>query len=107
MIYGAALPMNMPLANSIIIKLNQITEMIPDKSSLNEGEIAGIKKIFQEALSGGERYDAEEIESWLENEGSWNSRQIRVRIANLSHYVQSRYEQGGRFKMMPDDSCGC
>jgi len=97
----------MPLTNGIIMGLNRITEMIPDKNSLNENDITDIKKIFQDMLICGERYNTEEIESWLENEGSWHNMQVRIRIANLSHYVQSRHEQGSRFRMMSDDSCGC
>ena len=56
----------------------------------------------------GQDYNVEEIESWFENEGSWNNKDVRVRITNLSHYVQSKYEQTSRFRLVnEDESCGC
>ena len=98
----------MPLTNSVIIGLNEITSMVEDKGSLRDGEIAGIKRIFRKILGGGDRYDVEEIESWLENEGSWKSGRTRLRVVNMSHYVQSRYEQEARFRMVSDGgSCDC
>ena len=99
----------MPLTNNVIIKLNEITTIVENKESLQEGEVEEIKKIFKALLQSGERYDSEEIESWFENEGSWKNKDIRVRLANLSHYVQSKYEQLDRFRVISDnsDSCGC
>ncbi|MSV26635.1 MAG: hypothetical protein CK527_04035 [Nitrosarchaeum sp.] len=93
----------MPLTNNVIIKLNEITTLIEDKSNLNEQEISEIKLIFREILKKGERYDVDEIESWLENEGSWTNKISRVRVINLSHYIQDKYEQTSRLKIMPDD----
>ncbi|MFM9874905.1 MAG: hypothetical protein ACKVN8_00805 [Nitrosarchaeum sp.] len=93
----------MPLTNNVIIKLNEITTLIEDKSNLNEQEISEIKLIFREILKNGERYDVDEIESWLENEGSWTNKISRVRVINLSHYIQDKYEQTSRLKIMPDD----
>ncbi|MBA0908300.1 MAG: hypothetical protein ITD33_05305 [Nitrosarchaeum sp.] len=93
----------MPLTNNVIIKLNEITTLIEDKSNLNEQEISEIKLIFREILKNGERYDVDEIESWLENEGSWTNKITRVRVINLSHYIQDKYEQTSRLKIMPDD----
>lgn len=59
----------MPLTNNVIIKLNEITTMIEDKSNLKEQEIEEIKSIFRDILKSGERYDVDDIESWFENEG--------------------------------------
>ena len=65
-------------------------------------EAAEIKRIFLEILEGGEFYDVDEIEAWLQNEGSWKSKQVRMRLVNISHYAQSRHEQANRFRMIPD-----
>ena len=99
----------MPLSNGIIIRLNEITGMVVDKRSLGDLEAAEIKRIFLEILGGGEFYDVDEIEAWLQNEGSWKSKQVRMRLVNISHYAQSRHEQANRFRMIPDgsDSCSC
>ena len=51
-------------------------------------------------------YDVDEIESWFENEGTWNNKDVRMRITNISHYIQTKHEQTNKFRMMPsDDSC--
>ena len=99
----------MPLTNNVIIKLNEITTMIEDKNNLKENEIEEIKSIFKNILSSGERYDVDDIESWFENEGSWTNKTVRVRITNLSHYVQDKFDQTARLKILSDDgeSCSC
>ena len=61
----------MPLTNPVIIKLNEITTMVEDKSKLTEHEVDEIKIIFKELVQKNERYDLDEIEFWFENEGSW------------------------------------
>ena len=31
-----------------------------------------------------------------------------MRITNISHYAQTKYEQANKFRIIPDDdSCGC
>ena len=99
----------MPLTNDVIMKLNQITTLVQDKSNVENAEIEEIKSIFRNILESGQDYNVEEIESWFENEGSWNNKDVRVRITNLSHYVQSKYEQTARFRIVSsdDDSCSC
>ena len=95
----------MPLLNSTIIRLNEITTMVEDKSRLTpENEIL-IKEVFKEINEKGERYDVDEIESWFENEGSWKTKDVRNRIVNISHYAQAKFEQTNKFKIV-DDSCG-
>ena len=93
----------MPLTNNVIIKLNEITTMIGDKNNLKEGDIEEIKIIFKDILKSGERYDVDDIESWFENEGSWSNKTTRVRVINLSHYIQDKYEQTARLKIISDD----
>ena len=94
------------------MRLNEITTMVEDKSQLTpENEIL-IKEIFKEINENGERYDVDEIESWFENEGSWNTKDVRIRIVNISHYTQSKFEQTNKFRMISDscndeDSCSC
>ena len=99
----------MPLTNDVIIKLNQITTLVEDKTNLQNSEIQQIKEIFLDMLKNGQDYNVEEIESWFENEGSWKNKDVRIRITNLSHYIQSKYEQTANFRILSDgeDSCSC
>ena len=87
------------------MKLNEITTMIEDKSKLTESDITEIKSIFQNLVENNERYDIDEIEFWFENEGSWNSRESRIRIVNLSSYVQDKYQQTAHLRIISDDDC--
>ncbi len=57
----------MPLTNNVIIKLNEITTIVEDKSKLSESEVVEIKSIFKTIVESGERYDIDEIEFWFEN----------------------------------------
>ena len=97
----------MPLTNPVIIKLNEITTMIEDKSKLTESEVEEIKIIFRELVKTNERYDLDEIEFWFENEGSWKTKESRVRITNLANYVQDKYQQTAHLRIISDDDCGC
>ena len=58
----------MPLLNSTIIRLNEITMMVENKSELTPENESLIKQVFKEINEKGERYDVDEIESWFENE---------------------------------------
>ena len=97
----------LPLTNPVIIKLNEITTFVQDKSKLTEVEVGEIKKIFKELVKNGERYDVDEIEFWFENEGTWNEKESRVRITNLSSYVQDKHQQTAHLRMVTDDDCSC
>ena len=97
----------MPLTNNVIIKLNEITTIVEDKTKLTESDIDEIKSIFQNLVENNERYDIDEIEFWFENEGSWTSRESRIRIVNLSSYVQDKYQQTAHLRIISDDDCGC
>ena len=102
----------MPLLNSTIMRLNEITSQIENKSMLTSENESLIKQIFKEINEKGERYDIDEIESWFENEGSWNVKDVRTRIVNISHYAQSKFEQTNKFRIVDDscdndDSCSC
>ena len=101
----------MPLLNSTILRLNEITSLVEDKSALTLENESFIKQIFTELNESGERYDIDEIESWFENEGSWDTKNVRTRIVNISHYVQSKFEQTNKFRIVndscDDDSCSC
>jgi len=96
-----------PLTNNVIIKLNEITTLVEDKSKLSESEIDEIKSIFKTIVEGGERYNIDEIEFWFENEGSWKSKEPRIRITNLSSYIQDKYQQTAHLRVISDDDCGC
>ena len=61
----------MPLTNNVIIKLNEITTMVENKSNLSESDIEEVQSIFKNLVENNERYDIDEIEFWFENEGSW------------------------------------
>ena len=97
----------MPLTNNVIIKLNEITTMIEDKNNLREYEIEEITKIFRTLIESGERYDLDDIESWFENEGSWKNKESKVRITNLAHYIQNKFQQTLKLNIISDDDCGC
>ena len=97
----------MPLTNNVIIKLNEITTIIEDKSKLSESDISEIKSIFQNLVENNERYDIDEIEFWFKNEGSWTTEKSRIRIVNLSSYVQDKYQQTAHLRIISDDDCGC
>ena len=97
----------MPLTNNVITKLNEITMLIEDKNNLKESEIEEIKTIFKTLIENGERYDLDDIESWFENEGSWTNKASRIRITNLSHYIQNKFQQTLKLKIISDDDCNC
>ena len=97
----------MPLTNPVIIKLNEITTFVQDKSKLTGEEVVEIKKIFKELVKNGERYDVDEIEFWFENEGTWKVKEPRVRITNLSSYVQDKHQQTAHLRLISDDDCSC
>jgi len=97
----------MPLTNNVIIKLNEITTIVEDKSKLSESEIGEIKSIFKTIVESGERYNIDEIEFWFENEGSWTTRKSRIRITNLSSYIQDKYQQTAHLRIISDDDCNC
>ena len=97
----------MPLTNNVIIKLNEITMFVEDKSNLKDSEIEEIKTIFKTIIENGETYDMDDIESWFENEGTWNDKSSRIRVTNLAHYVQNKFQQKLKLKIISDDDCGC
>ena len=92
----------MPLLNTTIMRLNEITTRIKNKNQLSADDESFIKQIFREINEDGETYDVDEIESWFENEGSWKNKLVRNRITNISHYQQTRYEQNNKFRMISD-----
>ncbi len=97
----------MPLTNDVIIKLNEITTLVEDKSNLSESEVVEIKSIFKTIVDSGEKYNIDEIEFWFENEGSWTTRKSRIRITNLSNYIQDKYQQTAHLRIISEDDCGC
>ena len=99
---------SMPLLNSIIQHLNEITTTVENKNKLSDNDELMIKEIFNEMNKSGEFYDVNEIEAWFENEGSWTNKDVRVRVTNISHYTQTKYEQTNKFRIVTDDdSCSC
>ena len=98
----------MPLTNNVIIKLNEITTMISDKNSLNLEDEVFIKGIFTKLLESGENYNVDEIESWFKNEGTWKNKQSIIRITNISHYIDEKFQQSNKFQILSNDkSCDC
>lgn len=97
----------MPLTNNVIIKLNEITTMIENKDNLSESDVDEIKSIFKNLVENNERYDVDEIEFWFENEGSWKVKESKVRIVNLSNYIQDKYQQTAHLRVISDDDCSC
>lgn len=97
----------LPLTNNVIIKLNEITTFIEDKNNLQDSEIDEVKTIFKNLIQEGERYDLDDIESWFENEGSWKNKDSRNRVTNLAYYVQNKFQQTLKLKIISDDDCNC
>ena len=98
----------MPLTNNVIIKLNEITMMVPDKNSLKSEDETMIKEIFMKILESGENYNVDEIESWFVNEGTWKNKKSIIRITNMSHYIQEKFQQGNKFRIISNEnSCDC
>ena len=97
----------MPLLNSIILRLNEITTNVQNKNALTKDDESFIKQIFKDISEKGEYYDVDEIESWFENEGSWNDKDVRMRVTNISHYIQTKYENANKFRLVSEDSCNC
>lgn len=97
----------MPLTNNVIIKLNEITTIIEDKNNLTDSEIEEIKNIFKTLIQKEERFDLEDIESWFENEGSWKNKNSRTRVINLASYIQNKYQQTLKLKIISDEDCNC
>lgn len=98
----------MPLTNNVIIKLNEITTMVSNKNSLKPEDENMIKEIFMKILEWGESYNVDEIESWFENEGTWKNKKSIIRITNMSHYIQEKFQQGNKFRIISsDNSCDC
>ena len=79
--------------------------LIKDKSEITNAETDEIKKIFHDLVKDNQRYDADEIASWLKNEGSWDNKESRIRIVNLSNYIQDKYQQTSSLKIFSDDDC--
>jgi len=98
----------MPLTNNVIIKLNEITLMIADKNSLKLEDEVFIKEIFIKLLESGENYNIDEIESWFKNEGTWKNKQSIIRITNMAHYIEEKFQQSNKFHILSNDkSCDC
>ena len=97
----------MPLTNNVIIKLNEITTMIEDKTLISEKEVEEIKLIFRNLVENNERYDIDEIEFWFKNEGSWKKKEPIIRIVNLSSYIQDKYQQTAHLRIISDDDSNC
>lgn len=98
----------MPLTNNVIIKLNEISTMISDKNSLKLEDEIFIKEIFMKLLKKGEKYNVDEIESWFKNEGTWKNKKSIMRITNMSHYIQEKFQQNNKFQILSnDESCKC
>ena len=93
----------MPLANDIIIRLNEITTSVSNKKHLSQDDESMIKSVFKNIVEGGGRYDIYEIESWFALEGSWKDKSVVDRIMNIAHYQKTKYEEKNKLKFVSDD----
>ena len=80
------------------LKINQNSQKL---------KLRKLKLFLENWLKTNERYDLDEIEFWFENEGSWKTKEPRVRITNLANYVQDKYQQTAHLRIISDDDCGC
>ncbi|MFB5630135.1 MAG: hypothetical protein ACE5RN_00935 [Nitrosopumilaceae archaeon] len=98
----------MPLTNNVIIKLNEITTRVTEKNSLTTQDELIIKEIFNGLLKSGENYNVDEIEYWFKNEGTWKNKKSIIRITNMSHYIQEKFQQNNKFQILSNnESCDC
>ena len=82
--------------------------MIADKNSLKLEDEVFIKEIFIKLLESGENYNIDEIESWFKNEGTWKNKQSIIRITNMAHYIEEKFQQSNKFHILSNDkSCDC
>ncbi len=82
--------------------------MVLDKNSLKLEDEVFIKEIFKNLLKSGENYNVDEIESWFKNEGTWKNKQSIIRITNMSHYIDEKFQQNNKFQILSNDkSCDC
>ena len=78
--------------------------MITEKNSLKSQDENFIKDIFMEILQSGENYNVDEIEYWFKNEGTWKNKKSISRITNVSHYIQEKYEQKNKFRILTNEN---
>ncbi len=78
--------------------------MISEKKSLKSQDEDLIKDIFMKILQSGENYNVDEIEYWFKNEGSWKNKNSILRITNMSHYIQEKYEQKNKFRILSNEN---
>lgn len=76
------------MTNDAIIWLNEVTVAITDKNHLDAADVRIITDVLGKILKKDGHYDADEIESWFENEGSWTSRAVRRQIRDIARSVQ-------------------
>lgn len=98
------------LSDQVIQRLNEITLIVETKNKLNDSDIAQIKNMFYEILRKGKNYDVEEIESCLSEIKNWKNNNLIIRITNLAHYVQDKFEQTSKFRIIKEyneESCEC
>ena len=82
--------------------------MISDKNSLKIRDEDLIKEIFKKILENNDNYNVDEIEYWFKNEGSWKSKKSIIRITNMAHYIQQKFQQKNKLKILSnDESCKC
>ena len=82
--------------------------MISDKNSLKTEDETLVKEVFTKLLENGENYNVDEIEYWFKNEGSWKNKKSIIRITNISHYIQEKFQQNNKFQILSNDkTCDC
>ena len=98
----------MSLSKDVLLKLQEMGEKISDKSKLSADDELLIKNTFSELLEKGHSYNVEDIESWLDYDESWNNKTTKIRITNMSHYVQQRHwQRPKKIHIISDEGCGC
>ncbi|MEM3144031.1 MAG: hypothetical protein QXW91_05330 [Candidatus Nitrosotenuis sp.] len=99
----------MPLSINVLSGLDNITLHLQGRETLTDEDERQIKEMFLKILEQGEWYDVGEIDEWLSNNTRLQQK-TAIRITNISHYVQTRFQQRPlKLKVLADenDSCDC
>lgn len=99
----------MPLSSNVLSGLENIVSQLQDYETLTDEVEQQVKEMFLKILEQGEGYDVGEIDEWFSNNTELDQK-IAIRITNISHYVQTRFQQRPlnlRVLAEENDGCGC
>lgn len=96
----------MLLSSELESTLKKVVDFIKNSDVLSQDQVESVKTLFQSLLEKGGKYDVDDVEKYLETHNVKN-KNIIIRITNLSHYLQTKYEQTSKIRFVPNDSSDC